>query len=126
MKHDGSAKPTDNRRERRRHRFELEVGVSSPHRFYTGLVRNISAGGLFIQTEADLSTGDEVDVRFTIPGSSHVFEKKAQVRWIRPHDPYGADSTLTGVGVKFLELSDEEAKLLNAFIRDHDAIFYDI
>lgn len=106
--------------------FDIRVGVATDHKLFVGLTQNISAGGLFIATEAPLKRGDKVQVRFSVPGSNYVFDKQATVCWTRPVDADGGDSrTHAGAGVKFENLSDEEQKILNAFLQVHDAIFFE-
>jgi len=107
-------------------RFDIRVGVASDHRLFVGLTWNISAGGLFIATEEPLKRGDRVDVRFSVPGSNYVFQKKATVCWTRPIDAEGGGHSRSGAGVQFDSLTDEEQKILNAFLQVHDAIFYDV
>lgn len=114
------------RRENARRAYDIQVGVSTEHRLFTGLSHNISAGGLFIATEEHLAKGDKIEVKFSIPGSPHVFHKKAVVCWTRPFDADGDGRTRAGAGVRLEDLSDEEQRLLNAFLQVHDAIFYDV
>jgi uncharacterized protein (TIGR02266 family) len=113
------------RRDGSRRRFEVAVGVATDHRLFVGLVSNISAGGLFIATEEALKKGDRVEVRFSIPGSPHAFDKHATVCWTRPLDGTGEGMTRSGAGVQFDDLSDEEQRLLNAFLEHCEPIFYD-
>lgn len=113
------------RREARRQAFDLQVGVSSEHRLFVGLAHNISEGGLFIATDEHFKRGDRIEVRFSLPGTDHVFEKQAVVRWIRPIES-GEENGMAGVGVQFEGLTDEETKLLNAFLNVRDPIFYDV
>ena len=113
------------RRDGGRLNFDVQIGVATSHRLFVGLTSNISAGGLFIATEEQLKKGDTLDVRFQIPGTDHVFQKKATVCWTRPIDGANEHSR-AGAGVKLDNLSDDEAKLLNAFLQTHDAIFYDV
>jgi uncharacterized protein (TIGR02266 family) len=113
------------RRDGGRLNFDVQIGVATSHRLFVGLTSNISAGGLFIATEEPLKKGDTLDVRFQIPGTDHVFQKKATVCWTRPIEGANENSR-AGAGVKLDSLSDDEAKLLNAFLQTHDAIFYDV
>ncbi len=106
--------------------FDIRVGVASDHRLFVGLTSNISAGGLFIATEEPLKRGDKVDVRFSVPGSDYVFDKKATVCWTRPIEAVGNDASRAGAGVQFDTLTEEEQKILNAFLQVHDAIFFDV
>lgn len=108
-----------------RAQFDIKVGVASAHRMFVGLVDNISSGGLFIATDQELTKGDKIEVKFTIPGSDHGFDKKAEVMWIRPYSELGSDrNAAAGAGVRLLELTDDEKQLLNGFINQHEAMFF--
>ena len=114
------------RRDQSRTHFDIQIGVATDHRLFVGLGSNISTGGLFIATDEPVRKGDKVEVRFSIPGSPHVFQKTATVAWIRPFDATGSGRTRSGAGVKFDALSDDEVKILDAFLKVHDPIFYDL
>jgi len=111
----------------RRGAFDIQVGVSTRHRLFVGLSSNISTGGLFVATDEPLSRGDEIQVRFRIPGSEHVFQKQAEVAWTRPFDQNQNDrQAQAGAGVRLLDLTNDEKKMLNAFIDAHDPMFFDV
>ena len=116
------------RRDTDRLRYDIQVGVSTDHRLFVGLTANISAGGLFIATDEPLKKGDRIEVRFSIPGTVHVFHKHATVCWTRPFDGENQTHTRTraGAGVRLDDLSDDEAKVLDAFLQVHEPIFYDV
>jgi uncharacterized protein (TIGR02266 family) len=128
-RHSGAIQ-ADKRASFRKH-FDIQVGVATQHRLFVGLSSNISSGGLFIATEEDLSPGDRLDVRFSIPGSTHVFVKAAEVCWIRPIDDAnghngGEEGALrSGAGVRLLDLTEEERRILDGFLKAHDPIFYE-
>lgn len=114
-------------RTERRGTFDIKVGVSTRHRLFVGLSSNISSGGLFVATDAQLSRGDSIEVRFRIPGSEHVFQKQAEVAWTRPFDQNQSDrQAQAGAGVRLLDLTNEEKRMLNAFIDAHDPLFFDV
>jgi len=113
------------RRELARKAFDIQVGIATDHRLFVGLVSNISAGGLFIATDEQLRKGDLVEVRFSIPGHNHVFDKQATVVWTRPLAEGSNQRTKAGAGVKFSDLTDEETKMLNGFLQIHEPIFFD-
>ena len=114
------------RRDTGRLGFDIQVGVASDHRLFVGLTANISTGGLFIASDEPFKKGDKVEVRFSIPGANHVFHKQATVCWTRPFDTSGGSHSKAGAGVSFDDLTDEEARILDAFLKVHDAIFYDV
>jgi len=114
-------------RTERRGTFDIKVGVSTRHRLFVGLSSNISTGGLFVATDEQLSRGDSIEVRFRIPGSEHVFQKQAEVAWTRPFDQNQSDrQAQAGAGVRLLDLTNEEKRMLNAFIDAHDPLFFDV
>lgn len=106
--------------------FDIQVGVSSHHRIFVGLMSNISTGGLFLATDEELSKGDRVEVRFQIPGSDYVFHKQAEVCWTRPYDEHASDADArAGAGVRLDDLTDDEKRMLNAFIDVHEPMFFE-
>ena len=121
-----NANTAQERRDGGRRGYDIQVGVASEHRLFVGLSANISTGGLFIATEEPFKKGDSIEVRFSIPGASHVFHKHATVVWTRPFDGDGTTRTRPGCGVRFDDLNDEETRILNAFLAVHDPIFYDV
>lgn len=114
------------RRDGGRRGYDIQVGVASDHRLFVGLSANISTGGLFIATDEPFKKGDTIEVRFSIPGANHVFHKHATVCWTRPFEGDGTSQTRAGCGVRFDDLSDDETRILNAFLAVHDPIFYDV
>ena len=115
-----------NQRADKRRAFDLQVGIATKHRLFVGLTSNISTGGLFVATDEPLNCGDRVEVRFKIPGSEHVFHKAGEVVWTRPFDQNQTDrQAQAGAGLKLIDLSDEERRILNAFIDAHDPLFFD-
>src|SRR5512142_3495795 len=95
--------PTDgetenaSRRKAARYWVELDVTLNSEHNFYTGLVENISQGGVFIATHRQQSIGDIMDLSIRIPNSKAVIRGTGEVRWIS--DFSEQSNTPPGVGV---------------------------
>lgn len=114
------------RRDGGRQGYDIQVGVATDHRLFVGLAANISTGGLFIASDEPFKKGDKVEVRFSIPGANHVFHKQATVCWTRPFDSDGHGHSKAGAGVRFEDLSEEEARILDAFLKVHEPIFYDV
>ena len=104
--------------------FEVSVDYESDDNFFTGFVRNISDGGLFISTPTPLPIGATLSVQFRIPTLSEAVTLKAVVRWLRPNSPNNPDMP-AGMGVAFKDLTPNVEKAINAFIAKHDTIFFD-
>ena len=98
--------------DRRQHpRLSIEVAVdfTSGHNFYSALIRDISMGGLFIETDAIISIGTQlvVDLRFL---KKHL-RVDCEVMWALTHGEKG-----DGVGVRFLDLKPAAQKSIEAFM----------
>jgi uncharacterized protein (TIGR02266 family) len=108
-------------------RFDLEVKVDleSDHNFYTGLTQNISAGGLFIATNAIRRIGDRITLKFSMPGSAEPLAVETEVRWIRENSALNRVDGATGMGVRFVNLSPQAAAAIQSFLESRDSLYYD-
>jgi len=96
--------------------YEVEVDVASQDNFFTGFIRNISTGGLFVHTHDPLPIGRELIVRFTIPTLSEPVTARAVVRWVRPYRSDLKDA-IPGMGVQFVDVLPSRAiQAINEFI----------
>ena len=107
-------------------RFDLEVKVDleSDHNFYTGLTQNISAGGLFIATNAIRRIGDRITLKFSLPGAPELAVETV-VRWIRENSALNRVEGATGMGVRFVNLSPQAATAIQSFRESRDSLYYD-
>ena len=112
----------DNRRAKRVD-YEVSVDLATDDAFFTGFVRNISNGGLFIASESPMELGKRVTVRFTIPTLPDFVEALGEVRWVRKPRP-GTDA-VGGMGVAFIDLDPKVEAALDLFIKQNDTIFYE-
>jgi uncharacterized protein (TIGR02266 family) len=108
-------------------RFDLEVKVDleSDHNFYTGLTQNISAGGLFIATHHLRRIGDQITLKFTLPGSDKQIMIETEVRWIRENSALMRSDGGTGMGVRFINLSAEAKAAIDGFVQSRESLYYD-
>ncbi len=108
-------------------RFDLEVKVDleSDHNFYTGLTQNISAGGLFVATHQLRRIGDYIKVTFSLPGSPAPISVNTEVRWIRENSLLHRFDGSTGMGVRFIDLSEEASAAIQGFLESRDSLYYD-
>ncbi|MBM4352845.1 MAG: TIGR02266 family protein [Deltaproteobacteria bacterium] len=103
--------------------YDLEVDVGTESMFYTGLIRDISSGGLFVATDNVHRIGERLQVRFTFPGMDKPIEATGMVRWVR--DPFGSPGLPPGVGVQFEDLPEEIAGKVNRYIGKRDVLIFD-
>jgi uncharacterized protein (TIGR02266 family) len=73
-----------------------------------GWARNLSRGGMFVETENALEPNSEFELEFTVPNTSIVVQPTARVVWRRL--PGDDTSTPPGMGLQFLKL-DRDAEL---------------
>jgi uncharacterized protein (TIGR02266 family) len=103
--------------------MEVEVDVQTDTNFYTGLTQDISRGGLFLATHAIKPVGAHVQLTLKLPGEP-VLNIDSEVRWTREGSSLQRTDT-HGMGLKFLNLSDEQASVINRFLSRRESLFYD-
>jgi uncharacterized protein (TIGR02266 family) len=82
--------------------FLMVVDYSTKDHVYKDFIRNISAGGVFIETRMPFTVGKEVSLTFPIPNSQKHIKIIGEVVRTTPH----------GVGVKFkMANKDQEAMI---------------
>lgn len=98
-------------------RFEkvIPVGLSTEEYGEIGAVaRNISSGGMLIETPAPMPLGSEVRVHFQIPDSQGSLVARAEVKNHYCFNYYedGTPRQARGMGVRFLEFLEDGAERL--------------
>jgi uncharacterized protein (TIGR02266 family) len=92
---------------------------------YTGVTRNISAGGVFVATEDLLRVGDRLNLRFTLPGVDRPFAVQTEVRWVREKRSPPDEHAPPGMGLQFLNPSADDVAALDTFLARRDALMRD-
>jgi uncharacterized protein (TIGR02266 family) len=113
----------DNRRHQPRYSVDLDVTMSSDHNFYAGFAENISSGGLFVATYVKRPKGDRLEIVMNIPGHPEPIRAIGEVRWSREYSEHS--NVPPGLGVRFVELPEHDAKIIENFVKDREPIFYD-
>ena len=102
------------------HRTELNVPVSLTSKrgsSFTAEARNLSVGGLGLQDiRPPLQAGEELIIRFTLPGAGQRIEVRGVVAWSQPNGM---------AGIKFDGLSESTAALLQSWIASNRELFPD-
>jgi DNA-binding response OmpR family regulator len=89
-----------------------EVRCGDKRGFWVGSTRNLSATGLLLEGKEALAIGDCVGLNFFLP--SRVAEVKVTAEVVRIHERSAGSMV---VGVRFREISDEDAKAIDMFVR---------
>lgn len=111
----GAYDPNIEKRKSPRVEIELSVffAVSSelPHNFFTGIMMDLSTGGLFLSTEQMLPLGTRMHLSFLM--DTRRVEGHAEVCWVRKAAP-GVEP---GMGLRFLDIPAEDRDLIEFYIR---------
>ena len=108
---------TEEQQRRRQQRYPVDIPVEMTVRGHKikGTARNMSVGGMFIETDSTLAMGDEILLEFTVPSPRQLVAVKSQVRWLEKTKD---DNAGTGVGVLFLALRAKYVWALNKFFNE--------
>jgi uncharacterized protein (TIGR02266 family) len=85
------------------------VNLSSEDNFYAGAARDISVGGLYVETQTGLPIGTEVTALLKLP--SKVLSLRAEVVW-----SVAKGSTMVGMGLRFLNMPAPAKREIEAFM----------
>jgi uncharacterized protein (TIGR02266 family) len=100
----------DERRSSPRIPVEMWVEESTDRELYFQRGANISAGGIFLERTIPHSKGTIVNLQFTLPEDSVPIRVKGEI--VNVGDATGE----LGMGVKFLDLKDEDLRRIEEFI----------
>lgn len=115
---------SDDKRTAQRIDYESTIDLKSDDKFFTGFVRNISDGGLFVQTGEPPAVGTRLWIRFSLPTMAEAVDIETEVCWVRAFQAMHPDM-MPGMGLKFLHLSPEVEQAVNTFIEKSETLFYD-
>ncbi|CAN5814028.1 hypothetical protein BH09MYX1_BH09MYX1_45940 [soil metagenome] len=107
--------------DRRKHpRLVLAVGIDfqSAHNFYAGKTRDLSVGGLFVETQIELPIGTRItmDLKFL----KHHHKVDAEIVW-----QVVEDDGVVGMGLRFVSLSDAARSSIESFMNQREPMSFD-
>jgi len=109
--------PADLRQNLRAPLIVQKIRIDSDRPVFFGYSKNISRSGLFIATTNPAEPGEQLDLEIPLPGSLQgSIRCHCEVVWKRPfgkHLPFEP-----GMGIKFLDLSDELATQIDNWIHE--------
>jgi type IV pilus assembly protein PilZ len=105
------------RRQWERVLVDLEVDYGNEENYLFAYIRDISATGIFVRTNAPEPPGTRLNLRFTPPGALDPFELEGEVIWINPFRPGHSDNLHPGMGIRFIGLTDDDRERLVDFIK---------
>jgi len=98
---------SDERREFVRVSRTLDIEYSVDTASFVGRVTDLGEGGAFVDTTFPQPAGTQLQVRLELPDDPHPIEARARVAWHQP---------MLGMGIAFVDLSNEQAEQLRFFV----------
>ena len=99
-------RPFKERRKHERKPFFIVVDYSAEERVYKDWIKNISAGGVFIETHMPFSVGQEVSLTFPLPNYQKYIKIIGKVVRI----------DLQGIGVRFKMANQDQEKMIKSLL----------
>ena len=93
-------------REGPRRACTIAVNFETQGARFEDTILDISAAGLFIQTNESIETGQEISLRFSFPGAEEDLDIKGEIVWRSPK----------GIGVKFYDLTADHIERIKNFV----------
>ena len=100
----------EHRRSDRRYDRRVPIDFAHEGSSFSAHTRNISLGGVFIETDHTLPFGAKISLRFKVPTQTDLIEVEGQVRWLEMDE-----GRLRGLGVRFEGLRARDVWALNKF-----------
>lgn len=97
--------------------MDLEVDYGNEENYLFAYIRDISATGIFVRTNSPEQPGTRLNLRFTEHSGCDSFEIEGEVIWINPFRPGHSDNLHPGMGIRFIDLTDDYRERLVDFIK---------
>ena len=102
------------RRKNSRIPISLEVTFDSGEQLLSSYLFDIGEGGIFVGTSEPLEVGSTIRLCFHLPGMSNSLLVMGSVIWRQG----SGDSSRPGMGIRFVEISDNDRERLDAFLME--------
>lgn len=105
-----------NRRAHKRIPIQVRVRIQYTGREFTADSRNLSAGGVFLDTDRRIPVGTRVKLRFTVPIiAKYPIRAEGEVVWVGGEVP-------PGLAVRFTKISEDDRTLLGELSEQSDKL----
>jgi uncharacterized protein (TIGR02266 family) len=102
--------------ERKALRLELNYRDANGGNFLYEHSRNISDGGIFIETSHPLPVGAPIVIRFAPPKGGATIEMEGTIAWVNPLRD-GDDNPNPGMGIRWNGLTAKQRKVVEGIVR---------
>ena len=96
-----------------RYERQLEVEVLFEGKRQTSQTKNLSLGGLYLESASPLPLGTTVQLRFQLPTQPEPVEVAGDVRWVIKKGP----GDQSGIGIRFQGLRARDVWALNRYFQ---------
>jgi type IV pilus assembly protein PilZ len=98
---------------------DIEVDYRADETFLFAYITDISAMGIFVQTNTPEPEGTRLNLCFRLPDElgGRLMEIEGEVAWINPHRPDDSDGRNPGMGIRFVDLMPAERDELMRMVR---------
>jgi uncharacterized protein (TIGR02266 family) len=110
-----SAPPPSSRRDSLRVPTSMDVTFEDAQGFERAYLRNISEGGVYLETKSPLPMGTRFDLASTIADSGEAVKLRVEVVWVNSN-PSPSSGLKPGVGVAWLDLPADEKALIKSIV----------
>ncbi len=94
--------------------IQVPIEFASLKEFKAARSLDVSARGMFVRTNQVYPVGEELVVRFSLPGVGRPFRTVGRVTWSSPTDtPQGLPA---GMGVQFVDLEGQEQSVIEQYV----------
>ncbi len=107
--------PASSRRASLRVPFDLEVTFEDARGFSRAYLRNISEGGVYVETERELKMGARFRLRVVVESEDELLDLDVEVVWVNAAPSPGSGLN-RGVGVAWLSLSPEHKQTIKGIV----------
>jgi uncharacterized protein (TIGR02266 family) len=110
------AKTGRERRRTRRVPVEIQIQYETADGFFQDYMRNLSLGGIFIETSKPLPMNTKLKVRFSLPDMSDpIVADGVVVHTLRLGQP--KNPSVSGMGIRFSELEPSSKEMLESYLQ---------
>ena len=95
---------------------DIEVDCRDESNFLLASIKNLSIQGIFVETRTPAELGTRLTLRFNLPISGNLISADGVVVWSNPYRD-GAENLNPGMGVRFVDLSEEALQKLTDLVR---------
>jgi len=96
---------------------DIEVDYGHEDTYVFAYIRDISVTGLFVRTHTPEPAHTRLNVRFTPTDAEQPLELEGEVIWVNPYRPGNPASLHPGMGIRFIDLDQNDRERLISFVK---------